>query len=111
MKNTRLAQLRGFLRDQPDDPFLKYALATEYLKLGDADNALTGFEGLLRDHADYLGTYYHLGKLYEQLGRIADAEETYTAGIQLAGQLGNQHAMRELRAALEAVRDEEDDEA
>ncbi|QEC53344.1 tetratricopeptide repeat protein [Anseongella ginsenosidimutans] len=110
MKNTRLEQLREFLLQQPQDPFLKYALATEYLKLGDTTNALLYFEGLIKEHEEYLGTYYHLGKLYEQLGRIPDAAETYARGIALAQQQRNQHTLSELRGALLAISDEEEGE-
>ncbi|MFS8615773.1 MAG: tetratricopeptide repeat protein [Solitalea sp.] len=108
MKNTRLEQLREFLAGQPHDPFLKYAIATEYLKLNDRANALSWFERLLREHPDYLGTYYHIGKLYEELGRIREARESYSGGIRLAREQGNQQTLGELSAALLAISEEED---
>lgn len=110
MKNNRLEQLREFLAAQPGDPFLKYAMATEYLKLGDQDHALSWFERLLAEHPDYLGTYYHIGKLYEALGRMQDAADSYTKGVRLAREQGNQHTLSELRAALMAISDEDDED-
>ena len=69
MQANRLEKLLEFIKNEPGDPFLKYALATEYLRIGETDNALTYYEDLVTQHPDYTGTYYHLGKLYEALGR------------------------------------------
>ena len=94
----RLATLLEFLKDDPEDAFTRFALAQEYLKSGRTDEALDFFEGLVRDRPDYVGTYYHLGKLYEALGR--DAAPTYRAGIEVAGRSGDLHARAELQSAL-----------
>ena len=32
--NERIEQIKTFLKDTPNDPFLSYALATEYVSLG-----------------------------------------------------------------------------
>lgn len=111
MKNARMEQLKEFLKQQPEDPFLKYALATEYLKVGDQENALSYFEELITKHSGYLGTYYHLGRLYEALDRIPEAADTYRSGIQLARQQGNTQTLSELSGALAAIStgDEEDE--
>ena len=77
----RLAALLDFHRDDPDDPFTRFALAQEFLKRGDAERAQAFFEGLVRDHPGYVGTYYHLGKLYETLGQDERAAATYRAGV------------------------------
>lgn len=111
MKNTRLEQLIEFLGKQPEDPFLKYAIATEYLKLGDTGKALDYFIGLVKNHSGYLGTYYHLGKLYERLGSNPKAEETYKKGMAVAREQRNHHALSELLAAYNSVNEaEENDE-
>ena len=31
----KIEKLRNFLKDSPDDPFLKHALALEYIKAGE----------------------------------------------------------------------------
>lgn len=110
MKNTRLKQLYDFLEKQPEDPFLKYAIATEYLKLDEREKALEGFRGLLRHHPDYVGTYYHLGKLLEQLGQEAAAEEVYRKGMEVASSQGKRHALSELQGALASLTAEEGDD-
>lgn len=100
MPDDRLTALLDFHRADPADPFVRYALAQEYLKRGDGEEALRAFEALVADRPDYVGTYYHLGKLYETLGRSDDAVRTYRAGIEAAGQTADLHARAELQSAL-----------
>lgn len=101
--STRLEQLKDFLKESPNDSFLKYALASEYLKLNDKDMALHYYEDLMANHADYVGTYYHLGKLYEALDRGEEAIKTYEKGIHIARGKRDMHAMSELQAAYYAA--------
>ncbi len=96
----RLATLQEFLRDDPDDPFTRFALAQEHAKRGDAEAALSFYQGLVRDHPGYVGTYYHLGALYRSLGHDDDALSTYRAGIEAATAAGDAHARAELQGAL-----------
>jgi tetratricopeptide (TPR) repeat protein len=53
MQDTRLQKLLQFLEDEPNDEFLQYALATEYLRLNDTDRALQYYEKLVVDHPNY----------------------------------------------------------
>ncbi|NGM62903.1 tetratricopeptide repeat protein [Sphingobacterium sp. SGG-5] len=109
---TRIAQLQQFLQETPNDPFLHYALTMEYIKLDRNGEALESFEKLVRDYPDYLGTYYHFGKLLEQEGQKDRAAEIYTQGIHLARSKRNMHALGELQGALNLLNgfDDDDDE-
>jgi tetratricopeptide (TPR) repeat protein len=111
MPNTRITRLLEFLESEPNDPFLNYALATEYVVLGEPSLALTYFEELVKNHSDYVGTYFHLGKLYETLGRKEDAITTYQQGINVATKQQNAHARSELQAVYQVAMgiDYEDD--
>ncbi|MFM6954153.1 MAG: tetratricopeptide repeat protein [Sphingobacteriaceae bacterium] len=111
MPNTRINRLLEFLKNEPNEPFLKYALATEYVALGELELALSYFEELIKNHSDYVGTYYHLGKLYEKLGRKEAAVVTYQAGIAVASSQQNAHARSELQAVYQSAigMDYEDD--
>lgn len=99
MQADRLQKLLDFLKDEPNDEFLQYALATEYLRLNDTDKALQYYEKLVAEHPNYTGTYYHLGKLYETLGRKDEALTIYQQGIQLTRQKRDNHALSELQSA------------
>ena len=96
----RLETLLQYHQEDPDDRFMRFAVASEYRKRGDLETALTWFEGLLEMDASYVGTYYHLGKLYEELNRKEDAIKTYRTGITTAGDQSDFHARSELQSAL-----------
>ena len=111
MESSRLDKLLEFLQNEPEDAFLKYALATEYLRLNQTDKALQYYESLIDHHPDYVGTYYHLGKLYEALNRKSDALNTYQKGMETAKAQRDNHAFSELQAVYrEATGWEQDDD-
>ena len=99
-QTDRLHALQAFHAEDPDDAFVRFALAQEYRKRGDGEEALRFFEGLASEQPDYVGTWYHLGKLYEELGRQEHAIRTYERGIIVAEQQRDTHALAELRDAL-----------
>ena len=99
MSNTRISRLYKFLEEDPHDPFVRFALATEYRKIGEVESALQWFEKLVEDFPDYVGTYFHLGKLYSDLGRMTEARETFSRGIETASSIHDFHAISELRSA------------
>src|SRR5690606_30175438 len=101
MNNERLMQLEAYIESGSTDPFIRYVLATEYLKEQDEAKALYHFETLLELHPEYMGTYYHLGKLYERLDRREAAIKTYEAGIALAQKIKNLKTLAEIRTALQ----------
>ena len=111
MQESRLEKLLEFLKNEPNDAFLKYALATEYLRINQTDKALEYYEDLLNNYPDYVGTYYHLGKLYEALDRKQDAITTYETGMKVTKEQRNNHAFSELQAFYRELTgyDEEDD--
>jgi tetratricopeptide (TPR) repeat protein len=102
----RLEKLKAFLKEQPNDPFLLFAIAKEYEKGGDQEKALAQYQLLVQEHADYVGTYYHLGKLLERSGKTAEALQIYRKGMQIARAQGDQHALSELAGAALILDDE-----
>ncbi|PCJ67328.1 MAG: hypothetical protein COA58_03130 [Bacteroidetes bacterium] len=99
----RIEQIKTFLKDTPNDAFLNYALATEYVALGDDNQALTIFLKLVNDQPNYFATYYHIGKLYERVGEEVKAESAYKKGLEVTKRLGEKHANGELRGAFEEL--------
>jgi hypothetical protein len=43
MHHIRLQKLLDFLKNEPEDPFLKYALATEYFNVNDHEKSFVLF--------------------------------------------------------------------
>ncbi|MDB5157117.1 MAG: tetratricopeptide repeat protein [Mucilaginibacter sp.] len=111
MEISRLDKLLEFIKSEPNDEFLKYALATEYLRLNQVDKALEYYENLVNNHPQYSGTYYHLGKLYEALNRKDDAVKTYEKGMEITKAKRDNHAFSELQAVYrEAIGYDDDDD-
>jgi len=96
---TRLQQLLAFYEADPADAFTIYALATEY-RTQEPDRAWEFYQKLLSEHPDYVGTYYHAGKLLEQFHKKEEAEKVYRTGLLVARRAGQQHAASELLQAL-----------
>ena len=97
----RLQRLREMLAQQPTDSFLNHALALEEIKLGNEATARTLFELILQREPQYIGSYYHLGKLLERQGDETAAIEVFECGMEVAKKLGDQHALNELRGAYD----------
>lgn len=108
MSSQRLKQLMGFLEASPKEPFILFAIAKEYEGLDDKENALKYYLELEHNTPDYIGTYYHLGKLYEQLGEAAKAFFTYKKGMQKAKEAGDNHSLSELAGAKLELGDDDD---
>lgn len=98
MNPERVKQLEKFLQEDPNDTFSKYALALEYLH-SNKPKSEELFDDLLKNHPDYVGTYYHAAALQADLGNLDKAENIYQSGIQKAQSLNEAHALRELQAA------------
>lgn len=110
MVSGRLEQLKEMLEKNPRDPFLLYALAQEFTKLGEVGQALQYYEHLREEHPEYTGTYYHLGKLYERNNELEKAKRTYRKGLEMTRRLGAQHDYSELLGALSLIEDEDDED-
>jgi Tfp pilus assembly protein PilF len=102
----RIDKLKSFLSENPDDAFLKHALALEFVKIGKEAEAREIFEDILRKDPSYIGSYYHLAKLLERTGEPALAIDWYSKGIEAARKAGDHHALNELAMAYEDLSDE-----
>jgi len=100
---NRVEILKGFLDDNPNDSFSRYALALEYVKLGQHDDAVREFETVKTKDPDYLATYFQLGQLYLKMGQTHEAEKTLRTGITVASKAGDEHTRSELEGALEGL--------
>ncbi|MBA2501102.1 MAG: hypothetical protein H0V30_15410 [Chitinophagaceae bacterium] len=99
----RKEKILAMLADTPGDSFLQHALALEYIKNGNDEEAKKLFETLLMRDPGYIGSYYHLAKLLERQLDEKGAIAVYEKGMQEAKLAGDQHAYNELRSAHEEL--------
>ena len=99
----KINKLKEYLQASPGDSFLQHALALEYIKSGNDQEARELFESILHHEPGYTGTYYHLAKLLERTGDTDSAIKVYEKGMEETKRLGDHHAYGELKGAYEEL--------
>ena len=101
----KIEKLRSFLESAPDDSFLNHALALEYIKIGQDAEAKKLFLAVLNRDALYIGSYYHLAKLFERINDLESAKAWYEKGMEAAKKTKDIHSFNELQAGYEDLTD------
>ena len=73
----------------------------EFIKIGNDEKAKELFIAILNETPDYIGSYYHLAKLFERLNEKELAIQYYENGMEIAKFLKDNHSYNELQAAYE----------
>lgn len=100
---SRLQTMLGFLEQDPNDSFSRYAVALEYMSVKDYRTATRYLVELRERDPAYVAAYYQLGQAYAALEEWDNAEEAYRAGITAGRAAGDLHAVSELDAALDEL--------
>ena len=101
----RINKLLEYLKSSPTDSFLQHALALEYIKIDNDQEAKKLFLAILEQDPGYVGSYYHLAKLLERTGENELAIQWFEKGMAAAKAAGDQHSYNELQAAYEDLVD------
>ena len=104
--NTRIEQILEFLKEDPDDSFMNYALGLEYVKENKLEQAIKLFQKVLEIDADYVACYYQLGRVYQLTGDIEKASDIYTKGLDVTKNNPNRKAYKELKEAYNLMLDD-----
>lgn len=107
MSGSRLESLLAMLSENPNDSFIIYALAKEYESQENFKNALEFYEILDKKDPDYVGRYYHHGKLLWKLGKDEESLKVIDKGIEVAKRISDQHALGELKQIRWEISDDE----
>lgn len=102
-ENTRKQQLEQMLAEDPNDPFLRYGLAMEYVGAGKVEEALRYLHQIIADKIDYVPAYQQAGQILMRLDRIDEARETFRQGIALARRTGDTHAADEMAGFIDTL--------
>ena len=106
MNEERLRKLKEWEAQKPDDAFLKFAIAQEYISAGNEEDALKYYKVLVDKFPDYLATYYQLGQLLEKTGQTEEAMYAYRKGKAVAEKGKDFKTLGELNEALMLLEDE-----
>ncbi len=99
-KSEKMKTLARNIKVNPSDSFSKFALALEFLKQDEVKRAKLLFEDVYKNDPEYVGVYYHLGKLCERLELTDRAKKIYREGIKIAKQQKEKRTHKELTEAL-----------
>jgi hypothetical protein len=102
MNLERLQLLEQYAREDPMDPFPRYALALEWVST-DPKKAGQLFAQLLIDHPHYLPVYYHAAHLHVISGDQVNAKLILEKGILLARDIGTAKTLAELKGLLDEI--------
>jgi tetratricopeptide (TPR) repeat protein len=100
---TRKEQLEELLELDPDDSFVRYGLAMEYVGAGQDGEAVRCLRELLARDPDYVPAYLQAGRALIRLGADKDAGDVLRAGITVATRKGDTHAAGEMTGFLESL--------
>ncbi len=107
MSTERLEQLRGMLADEPNDAFIRYAIALELKRAGRMAEGAVQLEQLLKDDPKYIACYYQLALILIDLGRTEEALHVCEAGALQCLVTGDRKARAELLELKTAIAGEE----
>lgn len=88
------------LAGEPEDVFLNYALAMEWMSESNFEKAEEQLLRTLELNKEYLPCYYQLGQVSEKKGEEQNALDYYKKGAELAKQQNNVKALNELNEAI-----------
>lgn len=104
--NSKIKTLARNIQANPDDSFSKFALALEFLKKNNLQRAKLLFQDIYTNDPEYVGVYYHLGKLYERLEYFDKAQKMYNEGMDVASNQEEHRTQKELQEALTQLENE-----
>jgi tetratricopeptide (TPR) repeat protein len=100
LASPRIEALEQLLAQDPNNTFVRYGLAMEFVNAGELERAVAEFETVREKDPSYGAAYYHGGQALEKLGRLDDARKCYQQGVESTR---DAHARSELQAALDIL--------
>lgn len=96
MNHERIKLLEEYIREDPSDPFTRYALALE-LAHDEQEKSIALFLSLIKDSPQYVPPYYQAVIILMEQNRIEEAKIVVEQGIKMARNQNNHKAASELK--------------
>jgi len=97
-----MLQIEAMLADSPDDAFLRYGLAMEYVGQGEDAIAVEQFRALIALEP-YVPAFLQVGQVLAKLGKAGEAMAILRQGMTAAQKAGDMHAHGEMQGLLESL--------
>lgn len=102
-KSVKRLKLEQSLADDPRDAFLRYSLAVQCLRDGDAREGRERLSALIADEPGHVAALQQLGQSYMDEGEVEEAASAFRAGIAQAQAVGDRHAASEMQGMLDSL--------
>jgi predicted Zn-dependent protease len=103
MSNPRRAKIEAMLAAEPQDQFLRYALAMELQKDGEHERSLQELQYLMAQSPPMVPAFFMAGQLLVRLGRVEEARQVLRTGIEEARRQKHFHAAGEMSEYLASL--------
>ena len=100
---NRREQIEAMFASDPEDTFLRYALAMEWAASDTPEVSLEWFEGLMNDSPPYVPAFFMAGQTLAGCGQIDQARDVLRRGIDQARSQGDLHAAAEMSEFLASL--------
>ena len=100
---SRRQQIEQMLEQDPEDAFLQYALAMEWMSEKEPAKALAQLQQLLAMQETYVPAYLQAGQLLAQLGQPLEACILLDRGVQQARMQNDVHAAEEMAGLRQSL--------
>lgn len=101
--NERLDRLQVLVHQNPDDPFLQYALGLEWEKRTQWEQAKQTWQQLLVKQPDYLPAWQKLSELCLMQEMLKEAFDFATEARLCAENAGDRHAANNAQALIDQI--------
>lgn len=101
--SKRLEMFDKLLANGSSDPFHYYARAMELRSLGRTSEALDAFADVVARFPKYVPSYLMAAQVAREAGDVARSRELAGAGVEAARTAGDEHALSELSAFVDAL--------
>ncbi|MFZ5475848.1 MAG: tetratricopeptide repeat protein [Myxococcota bacterium] len=96
----RVEGLEEIVADDPDDVAARFMLGTELAKIDEHARAEVQFREVIARDPDYTAGWRGLGKALGAQGRVEEAVEVLTKGLEVAARTGDLQSGREMEVYL-----------
>lgn len=100
---SRLDSLLQLLDKEPNDSFVQYGIALEYLSRDNFKQAEIYLKRILDKDKDYIPAYMMYARLKEKTGNEEEARKIYRDGIEAANKIGDSKAAKEMEEFLDEL--------
>ncbi len=102
---SRREKIEAMLAEDPNDTFLRYALAMEYKSEGSPDVAAQKMTELTKDVPPHVPAFFMAGQYLAELGEVEQARTILRDGIEEARKQNDHHAAAEMSEFLQMLGD------